>query len=82
MRHALALRTPLLAALIALFTAWALPQPATADDTAAANRLFVAAVQSWTAAEAITGTDAASLEARLAHLREVQGNLRRIVEAH
>jgi hypothetical protein len=73
---------PIRRALFAALVATALAGPVAADDTAAANRLFVAAVQAWTAAEALNGSDPATLETRLRLLREVVGNLRRIVADH
>lgn len=78
MRGIDSLRSSFLSALVAA----CLAVPAAADDTAAANRLFVAAVQAWTAAEEMTGDDLQAAETRLALLRETSDNLRRIVEAH
>jgi hypothetical protein len=55
--------------------------PAAADDQAAANRLFVRAVETWNAALA-TGEDVAGLERRAAKLDAVQTTLETIVRRH
>jgi hypothetical protein len=53
-----------------------LPAAAQSADEAAANRLFVEAVQPWNQAEGELGRD------RAATLQRVQSNLKTIIERH
>jgi hypothetical protein len=69
--------------LLAAALLWTLAaRPAAADDVAAANRLFVAAVLVWTEAEALQGDDLATAERRVMLLTGVSEALRRIVADH
>ncbi len=59
-----------------------LPVMAQTPEDAAANRLFVEAVEAWRRAEGLAGEDLSRIQERLRALRIVDGNLRRIVEQH
>lgn len=59
-----------------------LPAMAQTADEAAANRLFVEAVESWRKAESLAGEDLSKIQESLRALRVVDANLRRIVEQH
>lgn len=56
--------------------------PAKGDDGAAANRLFVAGLEAWNQAEALTSEGLATAERRVSLLEQVVTNLRRIVDDH
>ena len=60
----------------------AMPGLVQADDTAAANRLFVAAVNAWGEAQALSPAGEAEARQRAALLEAVVGNLRQIVDSH
>jgi hypothetical protein len=57
-----------------------IPSLGKASDGEAANRLFVAGLQAWNQAAALTGHDRATAEQRVALLEQVAENLRRIVD--
>jgi formylglycine-generating enzyme required for sulfatase activity len=59
-----------------------LPAVAQTTDEAAANSLFVEAVEAWRRAEGLAGEDLSRIQERLRALRIVDNNLRRIVEQH
>lgn len=70
--------------IVMLSLALLLPLPAMAQTTedAAANRLFVEAVEAWRKAESLAGDDLSKIQESLRALRVVDANLRRIVEQH